>query len=590
MDTRNSDPDFAALGRSRTKRNLAIFGSCAALAIAAASVWAVQDQKRAKLETEAKAAQFRTCLLGGPLESDETEWERFRRMSLSTIALSEKERREQASQLWPFACKDELIGVRDLIRADFAPDESKAFDALLKVLGDFSTLPPNIAEVSAPVVSALNTRLPGAIPAPAEPLPPRPRGVDELKAIAPLSPHGSSFQGTYTEENPGIGLPVLVVEEGLTAPLLCVFRSSELKASCARYPELLEAKRHGLRLLGTSDTSDNILVFAGRRGASGVYVAKTSGSSPQALRVDGLYSFGGTVLADGSAAVLGWDEAKSEMVLGEAAPGKPAVRTALKPNFRVGNYFYSSQLLWGHVLVRGVTPENERRLFSLSVQGKTKSFDVVDVGELPEAGLIRPGEEDKPHLTGCRTDETMVIRVRGYDRDFVTFRTGDHFSTLTSAPTWGTLGCSGGAATFVTAGYAASGTELFFGKCTPAGCDLKQLKGDVLDRNTTELRPQDERHVQAVALKDKLLVVWIAGETGGLRMRMAEPDLFARAKDVVLLDDRTEDGKKAIASSILGFRLYSRGEFAVLLLSSMAGVHAFRIDPNGNLEPYQLSN
>jgi hypothetical protein len=71
-------------------------------------------------------------------------------------------------------------------------------------------------------------------------------------------------------------------------------------------------------------------------------------------------------------------------------------------------------------------------------------------------------------------------------------------------------------------------------------------------------------------------------------MRMGEPDKFAHADNVLILDDRVSDGKPSSESTLLGFRLYSREHFAVLLLSTMAGLHAFRIQPNGTIEPWGL--
>lgn len=586
---RDEEPDFA---KPRKRGPLMIVGAIAALGVAGAGYWISQEQSRMAAQSEAGATALRGCLQGGPLEENETSWARFRRLFMNAAASSQRERIEQGVNRWPFACKDELLTVRESLKLDLTESELKAFEDLSRVLGNLSTLPANLSEVAEPVLAALNAHLPNAAPPVAlmAPLPPRPRSVDDLKKIAPLSTQGSSFQGTYTEENPGLDLPVLVVEDNQPAPLLCVFRAASLDAACSRLPELEEAKKQGLRLLGTTSDASGTLIFSGRRGSAGVYLAQAKGSEAKTRRIDGLYSFGGTALPDGSAAVLGWDEAKRQMVLSEAPPDKPGSRTTLKPNFHVGNYFYSAQLLWSNVYVRGVTPDNERRLFSLPVDGKAKTFDLVDVGEVPEAGLIRPGQEEQPHLTGCRAKGTTVIRVRGYENDYVTFSMDGKYSSLTKAPDWGTLGCGEGSATFVSAGYAAKGTELYFAKCSAAGCNWKEHKGDVLDRDTLELRPTEAAHVQAVSLQDKLLAVWLAGETGGLRMRMADPELFPRANDTVLLDDRTEGGKKADASSILGFRLYSRSEFAVLLLSSMAGVHAFRIDPSGGLEPYRLQH
>jgi hypothetical protein len=80
--------------------------------------------------------------------------------------------------------------------------------------------------------------------------------------------------------------------------------------------------------------------------------------------------------------------------------------------------------------------------------------------------------------------------------------------------------------------------------------------------------------------------VWAAGDRGALRMRMAKPDLFAKAKDVVVLDDLVSGGKVAGESTLLGFRLFARGTFAVLLVSTVAGLHALRIDADGSVRPW----
>jgi hypothetical protein len=269
----------------------------------------------------------------------------------------------------------------------------------------------------------------------------------------------------------------------------------------------------------------------------------------------------------------------------------PAVRTPLKPNFTVGNFFYGSQLLWDQVLVRGITPDNERRLFALPVsRPDAGSFEPVDIGVLPEPGLIRQGDEEQPHLTGCRSEQATVVRVRGTDRDSITFRINGKFSQPVSAPTWGVLGCHGATATLVSPGFSAAGSKLFHASCTSAGCVVSQFKPEALDHNSTDLRPLDERDVQAVDLGGKLLAVWIGGDRAGLRLRMAAPELFEREPEQVLFDDHVASGKNAQASTLLGFRWYSREHFAVVLLSSLAGVHALRIDPDGSVKPFEVSD
>jgi hypothetical protein len=341
---------------------------------------------------------------------------------------------------------------------------------------------------------------------------------------------------------------------------------------------------HGLRLLGTSDPDAPNLVFAGKRGSEGVFVI--GAEAP----VDRMYSYGGYSSREGVISVLGWDEAARGMVLTQKTAALAAVRTPLKPNFRVGNFFYGSQLLWDQVLVRGITPDDERRLFVLPLSQKDKhSFELVDIGELPEPGLIRPGEEQQPHLTGCRTEKATVIRVRGNSSDFLTFRINGRFSEPVEASASGVLGCYGTTATIVQVRHGSGGsTRLYHDTCTSAGCVRAVLGGEALDGSSSDLRPREPSDVAAVDLEGKLLAVWLAGERGGLRMRIGEPDKFAHAPDVVVLDDHIFEHKTCRDGTILGFRLYSRERFAMLLLSTMAGVHAFRIDPDGGIKPWHL--
>ncbi|MGC4000748.1 MAG: hypothetical protein QM767_26165 [Anaeromyxobacter sp.] len=305
-----------------------------------------------------------------------------------------------------------------------------------------------------------------------------------------------------------------------------------------------------------------------------------------------MYSYGGYSAKDGSVAVLGWDPEAKTMVLTQKSGENPPSRTPLKPNFQVGNYFYGSQLLWDQVLVRGITPNQERRLFALPLNQKDKSsFSLVDIGELPEPGLIREGEEEQPHLTGCRTDRMTVIRVRGRDSDFLTFRIGDRYTDPVFASPWGVLGCHGTTATVVSVEHGKGGnTRMYHDTCTSAGCVRVAVNGDALDGKASDLRPAEPEDVAAVDLDGKLLAIWRAGEFGGLRMRMGEPDKFAHAPSTVIFDDRISDGKATKDSTLLAFRLYSREHFAMLLLSTMAGVHAFRIEPDGTVKPWPLKH
>lgn len=584
LNDRDSSPDFEVLrARSATKRRV-IFGGVALAAVLGIGLAVVNVAQSAQREEESRVAELRGCLLAGPLESGETAWQRFRRLQLRALAVSDKERGEKGNKLWPLSCRAPLAKLEELLKTDLEPAQLEQLQRLNKFLEQPTAVSKDASAVLEPVLALLDARAPAAVLPGKEPLPPKVLNADSMASIKPVSSQGTALNRSYTEDNPGHALPVLVSEESMSAPLLCVFHDSTADTKCRSLTELASVQGHGLRLLGTSDERSPNLIFAGKRGAAGVFVA----GSKEPL--DSLYSFGGYATADGSAWVLGWDETRRGMVLVRKTGDTAAVRTPLNPNFRVGNYFYGSQLLWDQVLVRGITPDEERRLFALPVvKPDAGSFELVDIGELPEPGLIREGEEEQPHLTGCRSGAATVVRVRGYDSDFITFRIGDKFSQPVTAPTWGVLGCHGTTATLVKAGFAAGGTRLYHSTCTSAGCTSVQVKAQALDRDSIELRPADVRDVQAVDLGGKLLAVWLAGERGGLRLRMAPPDQFERAQDQLLFDDHVAGGKNADASTLLGFRLYSRERFAVLLLSSMAGLHAFRIGSDGAVTPYVLN-
>jgi hypothetical protein len=583
VPSRDSTPDFAAASAKRKRTWTVAAAIVLLLAGGALAAGLVVSTRRVEAELAATASELRGCLFTRPLENGESSLLRFRRLQLAAASRSDFDRLASNRKLWPERCRDSVTKMRDLLKTEATPQELEAFVKLNKVLGDATMAVRDVTEALTPVTALLDARAPGPIPVTDEPLPPLARNLDSLAAIPPLSKKGTALGNSYTEDNPGLSLPVLVDDESLASPLLCSFRAAETRADCRAMTELTSVHGHGLRLLGTSDETSPTIVFAGKRGSEGVFV---SGSAEP---VDRVYSYGGYAAKDGTVSVLGWDVEQRHMVLVRSSPGKDPVRTPLKPNFRVGNYFYSSQLLWDQVLVRGVTPDNERRLFVLSLASPdARSFGLADIGELPEAGLIREGEEEQPHLTGCRTSAATVVRVRGTGHDSLTFRVAEKFSQPVQAPTWGTLGCHASTATLVKAGFATGGTRLYHAACTTAGCNASALKSDALDRNSIELRPQDQRDVQAVDLAGKLLVVWVAGERAGLRMRLAPADLFAREPDTLLFDDHVQSGKYVDTSTLLGFRLYSRERFAVLLLSSMAGVHAFRIDPDGKVTPFAV--
>jgi hypothetical protein len=582
-DARDSSPDFAAM-RARSTRRLTLLGGgglLAALAVGGYVLWSAQ--RSARLEVESSVSELRACLLGGPLEPKENAALRIRRLQLRALDHTDTELVTLQDKLWPFTCRQPTTRVLTATKDQTSDAQQKSLTDLSGFLDKQSAVSRDASALIDLALATLDAIHPGAIAKGAEPLPLAALNVDTLATVTPLSQKGASFSQTFTEDNPGLSLPVLIDDQDLPAPLLCRFRGAELGADCRALTELNAVHGHGLRLLGTSDPDAPNLIFAGNRGSEGIFLAGA------AAPVDHLYSYGGFSAKDGSVSILGYDESQPGLVLVQKPGTLPTVRTPLKPNFRIDNYFYGSQILWDQVLVRGVTPDNERRLFTLPLEKTGKSsFELADIGELAEPGAIRPGEEAEPHLTGCRTDQATVVRVRGYDHDFLTFRINGAFSMPVPAATEGVLGCYGASATLVWVDKPGSEVRLHHDACTSAGCTTALVQGHELDHDTTELRVKEKTDLVAVDLAGQLLTVWIAGDRGGLRLRMAPPEAFARTPDTLVFDDHVADGKVVDASTILGFRLYSRANFAVLLLSTLAGVHAFRIDTSGALSPFAV--
>jgi hypothetical protein len=585
VSDRDSSPDFLVLQAAANRRRLKLVILGGVVVAVTIGVATLAVQRSARQELEAGIDDLRGCLLQAPLEAKETPALRFRRLQLQALTQPDSALAAERDKLWPFLCRPLALRVSESLKDSVGEEDRKTLDGLAAFLGNAGAIAQDPTPAVEPAVALLDKLHSSPVRTSASPLPPRGRTVDDLPKTSALSAKGTAMSSTFTEDNPGVSMPVLVDEPDMAAPVLCVFHASEPAGKCRLLTELAPTRGHGRRLLGTSDPDAPNLIFAGRRGSEGVFVA----GSP--VPVDRLYSYGGYAARDGAAYVLGWDDVEKNMVLSKRSSASVSERVPLKPNFRIGNLFYGSQLLWDQVLVRGVTPDNERRLFVLPLGKRADlKFDLVDIGELPEPGLIRAGEEEQPHLTGCRTERATVVRVRGSEKDYLTFRVGDHFSQPVFASPHGVLGCYGTSATIVRISHPTPGSlRLHHETCTSAGCRSTVLKGEALDRNTTELRPKDDADSAAVDLAGKLVVAWVAGDRGGLRVRVAEPDRFDRAPDTLVLDDHVADGKLCRDSTLLGFRLYSREKFAVLLVSTMAGVHAFRIDVDGSVKPWPVA-
>lgn len=582
---------------AKRRRRLLLGGVSLLLVLAAGGYGVAVQQERAAEQRIALAhGKLSRCLLGSPLQAGESASVRLRRIQLTGMALSDQERGPGGAEPWPQRCGsfahqiDEAL--RDAGRSKGNDDLAHAAAALGKQLKEPTSFSADLTRAVDAVwsLAALEkvTTAP-SVDGAAPPLRAEPLDADELLRGTPLTQKAFSFKTIFVEPHPAADLRVLVDDP--RAPggsFLCSMKRAAPEARCASLPAAVTAGQQGLRLFGTSDDGAAPLIFAGNRGSEGIFRADSG------ELVDRLYAYGGHASADGFSAVLGWKEKERELTASRKTAGAPVTQTKLDPPFRTGNPYYSAQMLWSEVMLRGVTKDNRRRLFALSLQRTGAVLgEPVDVGELPEPGLVQGGLDEPPHITGCKTAEAMVVRVKGYDNDFLTFRLGGKWSSPVSPEmTGGTLSCSKTSAAItrvepagVETAHQSSVRQV---RCTSAGCRTDVVRMQQLLHNRLEFAPRDN-HLDAVDLDGQMLLVWAAGERGGIRMRLAPAEAIAKAPDVILYDDLMKDGHVGNLSTFFDLKLLSREGFAVLLLSTVTGVHALRIDPGGKVTPMKVS-
>jgi hypothetical protein len=591
--------DLEAMARDRKKRRTRLLAGGAALVVVAGGglyALSVQQDRKAEERIGQAFGGLSRCLLGAPLEPRETPSSRLRRVQLTGMTLADEQRAPDGGEAWPQRCStfahrlDEAL--RDAGRGGGEKDLAHGAAALGKLLKEPSAF---YADLTAPVDALWSLAdLDKIAPAPAVDVAVSPGRADPLDADAlarstPLAQKSFSFKSVFTEPHPALDLRLLVDEPGAPGgPLLCTMTRAAPGARCVALPAAITAGKQGLRLLGTSDDGAAPLVFAGNRGSEGIFRADSGDL------VDRFYAYGGYAAADGFSAVLGWKEKEKELVATGKPAGAPATRAKLDPPFRTGNPYYSAQMLWSEVMLRGVTKDSRRRLFALSLARSGAVLgEPVDVGELAEPGLIQGGLDEPPHITGCKTAEAMVVRVKGYDNDFMSFRLGGKWTAPVSPEmTGGTLSCSKSTAAVTRVEPAGPNethkTSIRQVSCTSAGCRTAVVRMQQLLHNRLEFAPRDN-HVDAVDLDGKLLVVWAAGERGGVRMRLAPAESIAAAPDAILYDDAIKDGRVQGLSTFFDLKVFSREGFAVLLLGTVTGVHALRIDGDGKVTPMTVS-
>jgi hypothetical protein len=590
--------DVMTADRKRRQRSLLLGGIGLVVVVGGGGygLFRYQDAQQKKAVATAWNS-FARCVIGGDLEANERPSQRFRNLQLVAMTMNDVERTlEGSDKPWPISCANLGHSVNEILRnAGMAESGKKdlaaSAETLAKSLNEGSSLTADLSDaVDTAFDQAKEAKIEtiAGVSAPKAPLPQRPLSATYLATVEPLSRASFTLKGAFTDAHPAGALRMLVEEKGVDkSPFLCTFDPKTPTVRCKTLPKSI-AEGHGLRLLGTADDDSAPLVFAGDRGTAGVFRADTG------EKIDAMYSYGGYAKKDGSSAVLGYNGRDHDLLITRRTAAGTLPRVKIEVDFELGNLFYSSQLLWDAMLLRGVSKQDDRKLYAASLDMRGEPFkDLGPVGVLPEPGLIAGGADEPPHISGCRTDKATIVRVKGYSNDFMSFLiAGKWTPPISPEITGGILSCHGAEAVITRLEPAGEDkawkTSITQAQCTSAGCRGAVVAMEKFLKGRYEFGPRDY-HVDAVDLDGKLLVVWAAGDRGGVRMRLAKADQIERAEDQILFDDMVKDGQVGKLSTLFDLRLFSRDGFAILLMNTVAGVHALRIDAGGKVAPVTVA-
>lgn len=555
----------------RRKVRLVLFGLLPLVAAGIGVLAWVLSQRAAERDIREAWSRASACLVGAPLEEGERASLRVRRIQLAAVqdelARPEKER-------WPSRCADAIADLQVTLR-EHGRDDGQA-DGLAaraeqlalglrkaRVMDDVSAdVDALFAAAQAMQLVAEPVTLTRPTAEPAEAL-----DLAALPDTARISARQYTLDQVSTTPMVGTELHLLIYDRKIDeTPLLCTF-TAEGSDRCIELGGELVGKP-GLTLGGTAAPGALPLVFAGRDGEAGIY-RPASATKIVAMAASSAYA-----AKDGYVAIASRprDRDGSFELVQQSAPAAELRRHAVEAADvdSQATQIHRKQLLWDQLLVQVLDADD------------VEASPRLTYAELPLAkpeGAFRdiaPLNWVNAAIVGCRTAETTIVRV-GVRQGFITFFTKEGWSSPVAAQSFPpAFSCDEAEAVF-TSPYGAQQ------RCTPAGCKLVQGAAP-------RYAPFDQRDGAVADVGGRILALGLTEGRGGLRYRYAAgKNLADKHQDRILFDDLVRDGAVQKDSVILGMHLLGRGRFAVLLLSTPAGLYAIRFDDQGRPSPAKIA-
>ncbi len=530
-------------------------------------------------------SELNACLLGGPLDAGQSAAARVRSMQLSIMGVPLEKRAKLGDYAWPGSCGRYGHAVSEALRErnktqGLAESAEKLAKALQDEKSDQADLTPLIERAWSDA-QALGLTV---SPAPSVAPPPPAQAaltLESLPASARLSTRTFPLANvrTPTFSHPALWFLVDMPESG---SLLCHAVQAHAAVSCKKLPDAAAKLGPGLRLWGTTDDDTEPMLFAGDRGSAGIV------RMPSGAKLAEVMTYGAYARRDGSATLLVWNDAGRDVrFVRYPKEGPPSEQKVLDAK-DIGNPYYVTGLIWGWLVYEAYDKEaDEIRMYARRIpDAGTKLGPLTIAGKVWEPGVVRAYQEE-PLIVGCRTDKALAVVLAGRGHDSVSFFTDGKWTTpVPSEQSGGTVTCRGIEATTTRVVFTQKANKSWptvtQSRCNVSACSGTTVRLEDLIPGLVDLAPAETRQVQAADVDGNLALIWHGGDHGGLRMRFAPAERMRDVPDRVIYDDVFEGGKRAI-SNLLEARMLPGQGFALLLLSTTAGVHVLRIDAKGSV-------
>lgn len=579
------------LGSQKRWRKVVLFGAIGAVVVGGlvfAVVRAADSRSAAALE--GAWTDLNGCLLGPALKDGETPAARASAVQLAVVGMAKDKRGKPGEAPWPSSCANAAFTLAENAGSAEKGEALKASaDAMAKALKEDANATTDLAPLVEKLwTDAKNSGLKlGA--APKGPVAPAAANVvfsREAFAAVPKFLSGNFVLGDVHEQASSAPPKLRFVvdsKDAAAGPALCTAAPTDTTIRCVKVPAEAAKMSPGLALHGTTEDRAQPFYFAGDRGQLGIF--PPNGDKIIAAAV----SPGAVARADGSFLALAKNDRGKDIGLVVAPPTGPVSTRPFLSGADLDGAGLAG-LFWDWAVYKGPARSAPAKLMAKKLGKDGPEGAPIEIGGVDEAS---PSNEKEASVVGCRSDDGLAVRVAGATTDVVALYAGGRWAApVKTATRGGALTCRGVEAMSTQITHAVENNKNFpvirQARCAASGCTTTVIQVRELLGAVSEIAPADASGIAAADVNGKLLLVWNAGGTGGLRMRFAPAERIKDTEDVVITDGRDATGS-AKATILTEVRVLSGSTYGVILVGTTAGVRALLVDGTGAIKPAQSS-